>query len=201
MKGTDSMNNYDKIKEILNKNNGIITSQMLKDRDIPSIYLTRMVNQGKIQRIDRGIYSIEEVMLDEYYLLYQKNKRAIFSFSSALYLYGLTDRVPYEMEITLPNTYNSSHIVKDVIIHKVVEKYYSIGRTIKKTMFGNEVACYDMERTICDLVRFRQKIDVEIFKKALHSYRNNSNRDYQKLRQYATVFRISKEINELLDVI
>lgn len=195
------MNSYKKIIALANKNNGIITNQMLNDRDIPSIYLTRMVEQGKIQRIDRGIYSIEDVMLDEYYLLYQKNKRAIFSFSSALYLYELTDRIPYQMEVTLPSTYNSSHIEEDIIIHKVVEKYYSIGRTIKKTMFGNKVACYDMERTICDLVRFRKKIDVEIFKKALDGYKNNSNRNYQKLRQYATIFRISKQINDLLDVI
>jgi len=195
------MDNYEKIKEILNKNNGIITSQMLSDRDIPSIYLTRMVKQGKLQRIDRGIYSTDEVMLDEYYLLYQKNQRAIFSFSSALYLHGLTDRIPYQMEITLPSSYNSSHINEDVIIHKVIKRYCSLGRIIKKTMFGNEVACYDMERTICDLVRFRHKIDVEIFKKALIGYKNHPERDYQKLRQYAQTMGISKKINDLLDVI
>jgi predicted transcriptional regulator of viral defense system len=201
VKGTGSMDNYEKIKEILNKNNGIITSQMLSDRDIPSIYLTRMVKQGKLQRIDRGIYSTEEVVLDEYYFLYQKNQRAIFSFSSALYLHGLTDRIPYQMEITLPSSYNSSHINEDVTIHKVIKKYYSLGRIIKKTMFGNEVACYDMERTICDLVRFRHKIDVEIFKKALIGYKNHPERDYQKLRQYAQTMGISKQINDLLDVI
>lgn len=195
------MDNYDKIKEILNKNNGIITSQMLNDRDIPSIYLTRMVKAGNLQRVDRGIYSTDEVMVDEYYLLYKKNQRAIFSFSSALYLHSLTDRIPYQMEITLPSSYNSGHINEDVIIHKVVEKYYALGRTIKKTMFGNEVACYDMERTICDLVRFRQKIDVEIFKKAITVYKENPERDYQKLRQYAQTMRISKQINDLLDVI
>ncbi len=195
------MDNYEKIIEILNKNNGIITSQMLSDRDIPSIYLTRMVKQGKLQRIDRGIYSTEEVVLDEYYFLYQKNQRAIFSFSSALYLHGLTDRIPYQMEITLPSSYNSSHINEDVTIHKVIKKYYSLGRIIKKTMFGNEVACYDIERTICDLVRFRDRIDVEIFKKALIGYKNHPERDYQKLRQYAQTMGISKQINDLLDVI
>jgi predicted transcriptional regulator of viral defense system len=195
------MSNYDKILDIANKNNGIVTSQMLKDREIPSIYLTRMVKDGKLQRVDRGIYSTEEVMLDEYYLLYEKNQRAIFSFSSALYIHGLTDRIPYQMEITLPSSYNSSHIDKDVIIHKVIEKYYSLGRTMKKTMFGNDVACYDMERTICDLVRFRDKIDVEIFKKALIGYKSHTDRDYQKLRQYAKTMRISKQINDLLDVI
>lgn len=195
------MDYYNKIMKLANDNNGIITSQMLKDRKIPSVYLTRMVKEGKIQRVDRGIYSAEEVMIDEYYLLYEKNQRVIFSFSSALYIYGLTDRIPYQMEITLPNTYNSSHIKNDVIIHKAVKKYYSLGRTIKKTMFGNDVACYDMERTICDLVRFRDKIDVEIFKKALIGYKNHPDRDYQKLRQYAKTMRISKQINDLLDVI
>jgi predicted transcriptional regulator of viral defense system len=195
------MNNYDKILEIANSNNGIITSQMSKREGIPSVYLTRMVSQCKLERIDVGIYSTEKVMLDEYYLLYQKNKRAIFSFSSALFLHGLTDRIPFQLEITLPNNYNSSHINKDVITHKVMKKYYSIGRTIKVTMFGNEVACYDMERTICDLVRFRDKVDVEIFRKAIQLYKNHDNRDYHILRQYAAIFNISKQINELLDVI
>ncbi len=195
------MEYYNMIMKLANENNGIITSQMLKDREIPSVYLTRMVKEGNLQRIDRGIYSTEEVILDEYYLLYQKNQRAIFSFSSALYLHGLTDRIPYQMEITLPSSYNSSHINEDVIIHKVVEKYYGLGRIIKTTMFGNAVACYDMERTICDLVRFRDKIDVEIFKKALIGYKKHPERDYQKLRQYAKIMRISKRINDLLDVI
>lgn len=195
------MSTCKKIIKLANENNGIITSQMLKDRDIPSIYLTRMVKEGRLQRVDRGIYSTEKLMLDEYYLLYKKNQRAIFSFSSALYLHGLTDRIPYQMEVTLPSTYNSSHIKEDVIIHKVIEKYYSLGRTIKKTMFGNEVACYDMERTICDLVRFRSKIDVEIFKKAINGYKTHPDRDFLKLRQYSAVFKISSKINELLDVI
>ncbi len=195
------MNFCEKIIKLANENNGIITSQMMNDREIPSIYLTRMVKEGTLQRVDRGIYSTDKVMLDEYYLLYQKNQRAIFSFSSALYLHGLTDRIPYQMEITLPSTYNSSHIKENVIIHKVIEKYYSLGRTIKKTMFGNEVACYDMERTICDLVRFRSKIDVEIFRKAINGYKIHPNRDFLKLRQYSKVFKISSKINELLDVI
>lgn len=195
------MSYYDIIKLLASKNNGIITSQMLVSEGIPSIYLTRMVKQGELEKIDRGIYSTEKVLLDEYYLLYQKNQRVIFSFSSALFLHELTDRIPYKMEVSLPSKYNSSHISEEVVIHKVVEKYYSIGRTIMKTMFGNEVACYDMERTICDLVRFRDQIDVEIFRKAIAQYKKHPKRDYQQLRLYAKEFHISKRMNELLDVI
>jgi len=53
------MDYYNKIMKLANENNGIITSQMLKDREIPSIYLTRMVKEGKLQKVDRGIYSTE----------------------------------------------------------------------------------------------------------------------------------------------
>lgn len=195
------MKYYDQIKKISANNNGIVTSQMLKEESIPSIYLTRMVKNGKLQKVARGIYFSGNAIPDDYYFFYQKNQRIIYSFLSALFLHGLTDRIPYKMEITLPNNYNSSHIRKDVTIHKVMKKYYSIGRIMIVTIFGNEVACYDMERTICDLVRFRDKIDVEIFRKAIQIYKNHEKRDYQKLRHYANIFKISKKINELMDVI
>lgn len=195
------MSYYKDIEEIANKNNGIVTSRMVKEESIPSIYLTRMVKQGKLKKVDRGVYFSSNATYDEYYLFYLKNKKSVYSFSSALFLHELTDRIPYQLEITVPNNYNSSHIKKDVIIHKVLKKYYSIGSITKETMFGNKVACYDMERTICDLVRFRDKVDVEIFRKALQLYKNHENRDFHKLRQYAISFNISKQINELLDVI
>ena len=86
-------------------------------------------------------------------------------------------------------------------MHKVVEKYYSIGRINKTTIFGNEVACYDLERTMCDLIRFRNKIDVEIFQKAVKGYKNNPARNFHTLRRYAKVFHISRQIDDLLDVI
>jgi len=201
VKGTDNMNYYDSINKILKKNHGIITSKMLREKDIPSIYLTRFVEKGVIERVDRGIYAFKDALFDEYYIFQQKNTRAIYSFSSALYLQGLTDRIPYQIEVTLPNTYNSSHISKGIIIHKVMKKYYMIGRTIKMTSFGNMVFSYDMERTICDLVRFRKNIDVEIFSKAIKNYRSHKDRNYAKLREYAQVFNIQNKINDLLDVV
>jgi predicted transcriptional regulator of viral defense system len=201
VKGTIAMDYYEKIQEIADRHHGMVTSQMIKDESIPSVYLTRMVDKGALKRIDRGIYTTGEAVLDEYFLFYHKNQKIIFSFSSALFLHGLSDRIPYQMEVTLPNNYNSSHISDDVIIHKVLKKYYPIGRMMKQTMFGHEVACYDMERTICDLVRFRDTMDVEIFRKAVLSYKDHSDRNIHKLRQYANAFRISDKINELLDVI
>lgn len=195
------MNYVDRIRKMIEDNNGIITSSMVKAHSIPSIYLTRMVNQGELKRLHRGIYGTYDADPDEYYIIYLKNKRIIYSFSSALFLHGLTDRIPHPPEVTLPHDYNSSHIEDGIVIHKVMKKYYGVGRIMKVTMFGHAVPCYDMERTICDLVRFREKIDAEVFKKALQLYKRHNERDYNTLRQYGRIFGISKKINELLDVI
>lgn len=195
------MDYYNRIRNMIKDNHGIITSSMVKEQSIPSIYLTRMVKQGELKRMHRGIYGTRDADYDEYYIIYLKNKRIIYSFTSALFLHGLTDRIPHPPEVTLPHHYNSSHIEDDIIIHKVMKKYHGVGRIMKVTMFGHEVPAYDMERTLCDLLRFREKIDVEIFKKAVQSYKRHDERDYNKLRQYGRIFNISTKINELLDVI
>jgi predicted transcriptional regulator of viral defense system len=191
---------YNKIINLAKENNGIVTSRMIKEESIPSIILTRMVRNGMLMRIERGIYSTENVLIDDYYILYQRNPKIVFSYTSALFLNELTDRIPYQIEITLPNNYNSAHITSEVIIHKVLLKYYYIGQTVKRTLFGNDVVCYDMERTICDLVRFRHKIDTEIFSKALKAYINHPMKNLNKLRVYGKEFRINKKINEILDL-
>lgn len=56
-----------KIKEKLNKTGGVITSKELKNSNIPTIYLTRMVEKGELIRADRGIYIDSNGDYDEYY--------------------------------------------------------------------------------------------------------------------------------------
>lgn len=195
------MDNYELVKEIAAKHNGIVTSAMLKKHNIPSITLTRMVKQDQLERVERGVYQLPGSYYDQFYIFSLKYKKSVFSFSSALFLHGLTNRMPNQLEITLPNTYNSSHIKENVIIHKVLKKYYPVGRIIKATMFGNNVPCYDMERTMCDLIRFRDSIDIEVFREAITLYKNHPDRNYHVLRDYAKRFNISKRVNTLLDVI
>ena len=83
-----------KIKEKLNKTGGVITSKELKNSNIPTIYLTRMMETGELIRVDRGIYIDSNGDYDEYYFFHNRCKVAIFSYVSALYLHGFTDIIP-----------------------------------------------------------------------------------------------------------
>ena len=133
------MTNYDLIMDLCKTNNGIITSEMVRDKDIPSWYLSDMVRRGLLQKEARGIYVDSPGNYDEYYSFQSRNSRCIYSFQSALYLLGMTDRVPYTKEVTVYKGYNSSHIKDDSVIHHVNKAIYDLGIVERETVFGNPV--------------------------------------------------------------
>ena len=195
------MTAYDKINSIAKANNGIVTSSMVRDQGIPSWYLSEMVKKGRIERVARGIYCDASGDYDEYYFFQITNSRCIYSFQSALYLHGMTDRVPYQKEVTVYKGYNSSQISDGTVFHFVKKEIYSMGIVEKPTVFGNAVRVYDKERTICDLIAGRKNVDVEIFSHAMKAYASDPDRDYKKLRVYAGVMKIEKKVDDILAVI
>lgn len=67
-------------------------------------------------------------------------------------------------------------------------------------MFGNKVKVYDKERTICDLIKYRDKYDGETFIKAIKAYINGKY-DQIKLFQYARIMKIEKKVFEIMEII
>ena len=195
------MTQYEEIYRIIDGNNGIVTADMVAENNIDSWYLSDMVERGKLTRVSRGIYTTESGDHDEYFFFQLKNKRCIYSYSSALYLHGMTDRIPFQKEVTVYKGYNSSHIVDGTVIHHVSKELHEFGVTECRTVFGNAVRTYDKERTICDLIAHRKSIDSEIFAKAIKSYASSSDKDYKKLRAYARKMKIGEKVDEILEVL
>ncbi len=190
-----------KIKEKMNKTGGVITSKELKKSNIPTIYLTRMVNKGELIRVDRGIYIDSNGDYDEYYFFYNRYKVAIFSYVSALYLHGFTDIIPNEMEVTVYKGYNAHRINTSIRVHYVTKGIYDLGITVCETMFGNTVKVYDLERTICDIIKNRSEIEVELFSKTINKYVRYENKDLNKLYEYSKKMNIYEKAKEILEVV
>ncbi len=193
---------YKKIlEEKLAQNGGILLSEEVASDNIPSIYLTRLIEQGKLQRVDRGIYMTEGGKCDEYYFFQKRYKVAIYSYLSALYLHQLTDVIPNKLEVTLYRGYNPHRMGENIIKHFVTKELYELGVVDCKTMYGNIVSVYDLERTICDLVKNRKSIDSELFSKILNRYIRTSNKDLSKLYRYARKMKILEKVIEIMEVI
>ena len=196
------MSNSDRIIKLAKENNGYITSKQVKNANINTVDLTRLVKKKKLERISRGLYMLPDNFIDDYYKYQLKSKNCIFSHATALYFYDLSDRTPLYFDITVPYEYNGS-LTKDknIILHYVKKEVLTLGLTTIKSPFGTEIKVYDEERTICDIVKNRNHMDKEIFIKALQRYAKSKNKDLFKLIKYAKKLKIEKKIIEYMEVL
>ena len=89
-------------------NNGYLTTKDVVNNGIPRSYLTKLVKENIIERVGRGIYIKKDVLVDEFVILQSKSKYAIYSNTTALYLYGFSNRIPIKYDITVKSGYKGS---------------------------------------------------------------------------------------------
>lgn len=196
------MNFYDKILKIIEKNNGYVTTSEVVKNGINKIFLTNMVRNGKLVRISRGYYGLPNYIEDDYYKLASKSKNARYSMATALYLHNLSDRTPLIYNITLPFGYNGAlQKEKNVVLNFVNRKILDLGMMEMTSPFGMKIKVYDIERTICDIIKNKNKMDAEIFSKALKEYAKSKNKNLNKLMKYAKAMNIEKKVSEYMEVL
>lgn len=195
------MSKKETVLNYLRQNNGIITHRDCKDLGIPTVYLSRLENEEKIFRVDKGIYLSNDGDYDEYYFFQYRFSRAVYSYVSALYLQGFTDEIPQYFEVTVPRGYRFSNPLQDLTVHTVPKELVDLGVISVKTPWGQTVKAYDFERIICDFIQNRKKIDNELFVKTLKAYVNYPNKNLTILYQYAEKMKIINQTKQTLEVL
>lgn len=196
------MCNEDKIIALAKNNNGIITSKELAEKNIDSIYLTRLVNKNKLERIKNGLYVLPSTWGDEYFNLTYGNN-AIFSYETALYFQGLCETVPSSYNITVKRGYNGSLKNNEkVILHYVDSNIFELGRITIKSPQGQYISCYDKERCICELLSDKDNYDIETIKYAIIEYINDKKgRDLPKLINYSKTFKVYNDVRKYIEIL
>ena len=196
------MDFYDKILKIVEKNNGYVTTKEVVKNGINKTFLTNMVKNGTLVRISRGYYGLPNYIEDEYYKIASKSRNARFSMATALYLHNLSDRTPLVYNITLPFGYSGVlQKEKNVILNFVKRELLDLGVIEITSPFGIKIKVYDIERTICDIIKNKNKMDAEIFSKALKDYAKSKNKNLSKLTKYASAMNIEKKVSEYMEVL
>lgn len=196
------MDNIEKIEKLLNKRNGIITTSEVEKLGINSRILTRMIERGIIERVARGVYISTDTLEDKYFITQAICKRGIFSHETALYFHDLCDRTPIKFQLTVPTNYNNILIKnKNYQFFYLKDELYKIGITEMKTPYGNKVKVYDLERTICDIIRSKKKIEIALFVDSMKRYAERKDRDSIRLHEYAKLFNIEDELRKYLEVL
>lgn len=196
------MTKAEKIIEMTKSNNGYITTNKVKQSKINTAELSKLVKQNKLIRISRGYYSLPNGFADNFYIVLSKCKKAIFSDATALYFQDLCDRVPLVYDVAVPYGYGNCYKdMKNICLHYIKAENINLGMIEIESPFGMKIRTYDIERTICDIIKNKNKMDIEVFTKALQRYSKLKNKDLNKLMRYAKKLNVDKKVREYMEVL
>ena len=195
------MGKLDILDQLVEEGNGYLLTAAALDHGVSKKTLAKYVEARGMERAAHGVYMAEDAWTDDYFLLYARNSKIVFSHESALYLYTLMDREPSVTTVTVPKNYNSTHISKQGVrvIHTKPE-WYDMGVTLVRTSFGNEVPVYDRERTLCDIIRTRKDVEVQTFQTVLREYMSSSGKNLGNLMRYAKALGVEDEVRTYTEV-
>ena len=182
---------------------GMMRTQQLEKEKI--FYKTRqmLIEQGCIEKVRTGYYQwVDHNDFSEAGTVIRLFPDAILCMDTALRYYGYSDRTPIEWHLAVSKDSGKSRFK---INYPNVKPYYiepsilELGIT-KGNIDGHEVRIYDKDRVICDCLRHRNKMDKEIFNKAVQRYIADPKKNITKLLEYAEPLRMVKVANDLIGI-
>lgn len=190
------------LQELLEENGGTITAAQANSIGISNERLRLLIDTDELERVAHGVYISPDNFLDKMYVAQIRRPNMIYSHETALFLHELTDRDPISYSVTVPTGYNAKAIIaEEITVFSIKRELHSLGAVQMKTMFGNNVTVYGIERTICDCIRSRNKMDIAIVTDAVKRYVKRSDKNLNTLMEMAAVFRITKPLRSYMEVL
>ena len=186
----------------IKQNNNMITTAQVVALGFSRALLSKYVKAGLLERGRHGVYILPDSVHDDMYTMMLKSDKIIFSHDTALFLNGLSERTPFEHSVTIPSdSVLSERLMEECNCYYIKSELHTLGIVKRKTTFGNEVRCYDAERTICDLLRSRNRMDEETVISAIKNYVGYKDKDLNRLAMYAEKFRVNKILKQYMEVL
>ena len=190
-------------KMIFDRYGGMMRSKQLQEENIFYRTLQKLIAQDYVEKVRYGYYQwVDQEDFSEVSIVVRLFPDAILCMDTALRYYGYSDRTPVEWHLAVSKDSGKSRFKID---YPFVKPYYvepsllELGLTIGK-IDGHKVRIYDKDRLMCDCLRYRNKMDKEIFNKAIQNYIADPDKSIPKLLEYAELLRVKKTAKDLIGV-
>lgn len=190
-------------KSIFDKYGGMMRTTQLAEEKIFYPQREKLIADGYVEKIRRGYYQwINPDDFSEVGTVIRLFPDAILCMDTALRYYGYSDRTPGDWHLAVSKDSGKSRFRID---YPFVKPYYvepavlELGMTTG-TMDGHAIRIYDKDRLICDCLRYRNKMDKEIFNKAIQKYIADPEKSIPKLMEYAGPLRVKMLAKDLIGV-
>lgn len=191
------------LSKLLKDNNFVVSRNRLTKYNFSGQQINSYLKNNLLVSIDKGkgIYASPNYLEDPYYVSQLRIKKGIISLSTALYLYGFSDRVPDKIDLTVPRGYKNSALKDEFVLHQQDLKFYKLGIEERKSPQDHLIKIYSLDRTMAEILRPQNHIDSEIINSAFKQYIQSSKKNIAKLMYFAGLFRTTTKVQTYLEVL
>ncbi|OAV66468.1 hypothetical protein Barb6XT_01925 [Bacteroidales bacterium Barb6XT] len=188
------------IQILFKKHKGYLTRKQLPDK---STYnkLLKLVNEGIVERIKCGVYhygnySTNDTMIDIAKIV----PKGVLCLHSAWFHYGLTVQIPQSFNVAIEKSRKVSlPDYPPITLYYWQREYYELG-VVQNKINGYNVEIYDLEKSVCDAIKYRTKIGMDVASEILKNYLKHSDRNLTKLLGYAKQMRTENILRTYLGI-
>jgi len=194
---------YKDLKILIERNEGIISAGELLKAGVDRVKLYELLAKGILAKESHGNYALADDEPDEYLIIQKRSDKLIYSHGTALFLHGMSDRVPHVLDITVPQGDNVSRIKKTyqhTRFHYCKKDLWNLGIVNVNTPMGYSVRAYDPERCICDLIKDKDNVDRQIYIQAMQEYFKGKCNP-RKVIKYAKELNVEPEVRTYMEVL
>ena len=192
-----------KIIDVFYKNSGYARTKEIIGIGIHNIYLKELEEDGTIIKIKQGLYSLSEnKSFNSLYESLITVPGGIICLGSALSYYDLTTWDPVDIHVAI--LHGRKIVLPEyppIQLYHFTGNFFEIGKTFVTLSTGHKIPIYDKEKTICDLIRYRNRIGIDIMKEALIEYMKLKEKNLNQLFYYAKILKISTVLNQYMEVL
>jgi predicted transcriptional regulator of viral defense system len=190
-------------KQIFDAHNGIMKSKEIIENKIYNRFLKKLIDEGYVEKIKFGYYQWQdERAFSEATVIARLFPDAVICMESALQYYGFTDRTPAAWCLAVDKHSTKSRFNIDypsVKPHYIPEEQMTLGVEFVK-IEDIELKIFNRERVICDCLRQENKMDVEVFNKAIQAYIKDPKKNVPLLMEYAKILRTENKVRKMIGV-
>lgn len=162
--------------------------------------ILRGAKEGELIKVRNGVYATLDTLAGGMIDIEAIVPGGILCLYSAWHHYGMTTQIPDSFYVAIGRK-RRIRLPESIDITLIYQKdeILNIGRS-KATIEGIEVAIYDRERCLCDAIKYRNKIGIDVMAEILNSYLSYPQKNLSLLSQYAKQLRVYNLLSNYLDV-
>lgn len=182
----------------------IFSIEELKEAGFSHYRINQLVEEGTLQKLNKRFYENTKYQGEEsdfYYVSAYAPKGVVCLMSAAAY-YKLTTYRPDAVDVAIQRKAKISTMPDwpTLSVYYYADERYEIG--IRNVQEGkNQFKIYDIEKTVVDIVFFREKVGIEETKEVLVNYLRRKDRDLNRLLRYAELLKCSDVMKTYLEVL